>query len=76
MAGYGAGFYDFDDDGWKDLFVTRAHVESMPVPGAEIDELQHCLPQPWQEWEVEGLDCEAGLEATPAAVTVVAPSET
>jgi hypothetical protein len=26
MAGYGPGLYDFDNDGWKDLFVTRGHV--------------------------------------------------
>lgn len=26
MAGFGAAFYDFDNDGWKDLFVTRGNV--------------------------------------------------
>jgi hypothetical protein len=28
MAGYGPALYDFDNDGWKDLFVSRGHVES------------------------------------------------
>jgi hypothetical protein len=26
MAGFGAALYDFDNDGWKDLFVTRGNV--------------------------------------------------
>ena len=31
MAGFGAAVYDFDNDGWKDIFVARGHVswESM-----------------------------------------------
>jgi enediyne biosynthesis protein E4 len=28
MAGFGVGFYDFDNDGWKDLFVSRGDVLS------------------------------------------------
>jgi hypothetical protein len=38
MAGFGAAFYDFDNDGWKDLFVSRGHVESLPLPGTEISQ--------------------------------------
>jgi hypothetical protein len=26
MAGFGAALYDFDNDGWKDLFVSRGNV--------------------------------------------------
>jgi hypothetical protein len=26
MSGFGPAFYDFDNDGWKDLFVTRGNV--------------------------------------------------
>jgi hypothetical protein len=26
MSGWGNGIYDFDNDGWKDLFVARGHV--------------------------------------------------
>ena len=29
MAGYSPTVADFDNDGWKDLFVTRGHVQSM-----------------------------------------------
>ena len=35
MAGYGPGFYDFDNDGWKDLFVSRGHVSATRPPGAK-----------------------------------------
>jgi hypothetical protein len=29
MAGYSPTFADFDNDGWKDLFVSRGHVQSL-----------------------------------------------
>jgi hypothetical protein len=29
MAGYSPTIVDFDNDGWKDLFVSRGHVQSM-----------------------------------------------
>jgi hypothetical protein len=29
MAGFGPALYDFDNDGWKDLFVARGHVTSV-----------------------------------------------
>ena len=35
MAGFGAAFYDFDNDGWKDLFVTRGNVRLRVWPGVE-----------------------------------------
>jgi hypothetical protein len=70
MAGYGAAFYDFDNDGWKDLFVTRGHVESMPIPGAEIDQYNTVFHNPGSEnvatpakWTA--LTEEAGLNAAP-----------
>ena len=31
MSGFGAAFYDFDNDGWKDIFVTRGHVAGTPA---------------------------------------------
>jgi enediyne biosynthesis protein E4 len=77
MAGYGAAFVDFDNDGWKDIFVTRGHVESMPLPGAEIDEFNSVFRNPGPEtskvavgdkirgWMASTED--AGLAAVPAA---------
>ena len=38
MSGFGAAFYDFDNDGWKDLFVTRGHVAWHGPPGSTINE--------------------------------------
>jgi hypothetical protein len=36
MSGFGAAFYDFDNDGWKDLFVSRGHVSATHPPGAAV----------------------------------------
>jgi hypothetical protein len=33
MAGYSPAIYDFDNDGWKDLFVSRGHVQSPAMAG-------------------------------------------
>jgi hypothetical protein len=66
MAGFGAAFYDFDNDGWKDLFVTRGHVESRPLPGAEIDEYNTVFRNPGASGKWVALTEEAGLSATPA----------
>ena len=37
-SGFGAAFYDFDNDGWKDLFVTRGHVAWHGPPGSVISQ--------------------------------------
>jgi hypothetical protein len=65
MAGYGSAFYDFDNDGWKDLFVTRGHVESMPVPGADIDQYNTVFRNSGKSGKWTALTAEAGLTATP-----------
>jgi len=36
MSGFGPGLYDFDNDGWKDLFVSRGHVSATHPPGASV----------------------------------------
>lgn len=28
LSGWGAGLYDFDNDGWKDLFTANSHVDN------------------------------------------------
>ncbi len=38
MGGYSPGIYDFDNDGWKDLFVSRGHVQVNPGAGEVIDQ--------------------------------------
>jgi hypothetical protein len=65
MAGYGSGFYDFDNDGWKDLFVTRGHVESMPVPGADIDQYNTVFHNAGASGKWVALTGEAGFKAAP-----------
>lgn len=67
MAGYGPGFYDFDNDGWKDLFVTRGHVESIPKPGTDIDQYNTVFRNPGATGQWQALTAEAGLEASPPA---------
>ena len=67
MAGYGAGFYDLDNDGWKDLFVTRGHVESMPLPGTEINQDNTVFRNPGKAGKWIALTSEAGLTAAPAS---------
>ncbi len=67
MSGFGAGFYDFDNDGWKDLFVTRGHVESMPLPGTEIDQHNTVFRNPGPAGKWVALTAEAGLAAAPPA---------
>jgi hypothetical protein len=37
MSGWGAGIYDFDNDGYKDLFSANSHVSE----NADIDSQQH-----------------------------------
>lgn len=36
MSGFGPALYDFDNDGWKDLFVSRGHVSATHPPGASV----------------------------------------
>src|SRR5438477_5066631 len=39
MAGFSPTIADFDNDGWKDIFVTRGHVLALPAVGkVEIDQ--------------------------------------
>jgi hypothetical protein len=65
MAGFGAALYDFDNDGWKDLFVTRGHVESMLLPGQPIDQYNTVFRNSGQSGKWQALTEEAGLTATP-----------
>jgi hypothetical protein len=67
MAGYGPGFYDFDNDGWKDLFVARGHVESIPKPGMEVEQPNTVFRNPGASGQWRALTAEAGLDAAPPA---------
>jgi hypothetical protein len=78
MAGFGAGFLDFDNDGWKDLFVSRGDVLSRAMPNTTVEQHNTVFrnlggvsgTRPMDAagdggWEA--LTAEAGLDASPAA---------
>ena len=67
MAGYGAGFYDLDNDGWKDLFVTRGHVEYLAKPGMAIEQPNTVFRNLGASGKWEAMTAEAGLDAAPPA---------
>jgi len=67
MAGYGPGLYDFDNDGWKDLFVTRGHVEAKAKPGTDIEQYNTVFRNPGASGQWQALTAEAGLNASPPA---------
>ena len=67
MGGFGPGLFDFDNDGWKDLFVSRGHVEARPKPGMPIEQHNTVFRNlgPTGKWQA--LTEEAGLTAAPPA---------
>jgi hypothetical protein len=66
MAGFGTGIFDFDNDGWKDIFVTRGHVESLPGPGQEIDQPNTVFRNPSRAGKWTAFTEAAGLTQAPA----------
>lgn len=67
MSGYGPGFFDFDNDGWKDLFVSRGHVESIRAPVFNVEQYNTVFRNPGPRGKWEALTAEAGFEASPPA---------
>lgn len=65
MSGYGPGLFDFDNDGWKDLFVSRGHVEALPKPGTEIAQPNTVFRNPGASGKWTALTAEAGFTAAP-----------
>ncbi|MEP6714857.1 MAG: CRTAC1 family protein [Terriglobia bacterium] len=67
MAGYSPTIADFDNDGWKDIFVTRGHVQALATAAkVEIDQpntVFHNLGGA----RFQALTAEAGLTAQPPA---------
>ena len=67
MSGFGAALYDFDNDGWKDLFVTRGDVESQSRTGKPVDQHNTVFRNLGSGGHWQALTEEAGLAAGPAA---------
>jgi len=66
LSGFGAGLYDFDNDGWKDLFVTGGHVESRSMPGQPAEQSNFIFRNLGDSGKWQSLTDEAGL-ASPKA---------
>jgi hypothetical protein len=67
MAGFGAGLFDFDNDGWKDLFVTRGHVDAVKLGNEEIFQYNTVFRNQGTGGRWTPLTQEAGLAARPPA---------
>lgn len=67
MSGFGAGLYDFDNDNWKDLFVTRGHVASVEALGQPLNQVNSVFRNEGSSGKWQALTEGAGLNANPAA---------
>lgn len=65
MAGFGAGLYDFDNDGWKDLFVSRGDVLTRKLPGNVVEQNNTVFRNTGASGHWEAYTGEAGLDAAP-----------
>jgi hypothetical protein len=65
MAGYSPTIADFDNDGWKDLFVTRGHVQSLGYAPRTPVEQPNTVFLNLGGMKFRALTEEAGLTAQP-----------
>ena len=66
MAGFSTNIADFDNDGWKDIFVTRGHVQSpQAAPRIQVDQPNSIFRNLGGK-TFAALTAEAGLTARPA----------
>jgi hypothetical protein len=65
MSGFGAGLYDFDNDAWKDLFVTRGDVESVSTPGKPVAQYNTVFRNLGPSGKWQALTEKARLSASP-----------
>jgi enediyne biosynthesis protein E4 len=66
MAGYSPTIADFDNDGWKDIFVTRGHVQSLASTNLAIEQ-PNTVFRNLGGMKFQALTAEAGLTAEPPA---------
>lgn len=65
MAGYSPTVCDFDNDGWKDIFVTRGHVEVLLPVRQGLVEQPNTVFRNLGGARFAALTAEAGLAAQP-----------
>ena len=65
MAGYSPNIADFDNDGWKDIFVTRGHVQSPLSANRQVIEQPNTVFHNLGGMKFAALTAEAGLTSRP-----------
>jgi hypothetical protein len=66
MAGYSPNIADFDNDGWKDIFVSRGHVQSLASTNLVIEQ-PNTVFRNLGGMKFGALTAEAGFTAQPPA---------
>ncbi len=67
MGGYSPTIADFDNDGWKDIFVSRGHVQSLLSAPRITVEQPNTVFRNLGGMKFAALTSEAGLTSRPAA---------
>ena len=70
MTGFGAALYDFDNDGWKDFFISGGHVQGLSMPGTTYRPLQHRLPKSGSERKVATPHRGGGIQRRPRRLAI------
>lgn len=65
MAGYSPNIADFDNDGWKDIFVSRGHVQSLASSANLAVEQPNTVFRNLGAMKFSALTAEAGFTAQP-----------
>ena len=65
MSGFGVGLYDFDNDGWKDMFVSGGHVEAHDLPSQPVNHWNTVFRNLGSSGKWQALTTEAGFDAGP-----------
>lgn len=65
MAGYSPNIADFDNDGWKDIFVSRGHVQSPNMAGRTVIDQNNTIFRNLGNGRWSALTREAGFDALP-----------
>lgn len=67
MSGYGVGLFDFDNDGWKDMFVTRGHIDAIKLGNEQIEQYNTVFRNEGRGTRWAALTEAAGLTEHPPA---------
>ncbi len=67
MAGYSPTIADFDNDGWKDIFVTRGHVQALKAEAKVVVDQPNTVFRNLGGGKFGAFTAEAGLSVQPPA---------